>query len=129
MSDFRHVELDLAPWPTSKCVRLGSPFVVNEEARDGSGTGVEVFVGTPDSKVDLSGVKVEGDVSNSMSEIPANDTSLLAGGGSDRTNGKSLASVVLNTREEDEGNGRTGIWVKEGSDQWEANVEMQIGPD
>jgi len=75
--------------------------LVNEAAAHGSWSGVEVFVGTPDGEIDIPVVELEGHVSCCVSEIPAYEDVVFLGVSGDGGKVEELASVELDSWEEE----------------------------
>ena len=74
-------------------------LLMHEQTSDGSWSDVEVFVATPDGKVDVRIVKGEGDVSDGVSEVEAaGDAKRMAVGG-DPGDVEGLAGVELDAGE------------------------------
>lgn len=84
---------------------------MKEEATDGAGPTVEVFVGTPYCGVDLPVVEFKGDVSDCVGEIPYYEDAEGAGMGCYKGNGEELAGVELDPGEEEDG-GVFGVLVE-----------------
>lgn len=78
-------------------------FLVNEQAGDGTGSGVAVLVRAPDRKIDVPVVQLEFNVRIRMRQIPSHDDAARLSMASDRLDLEQLSAVVLNTRQQQQG--------------------------
>merc|ERR1719370_2809190 len=78
---------------------------VNEGTSDPACPTVEIFVGTPDSKVNAPFIEVQGHIAHCMSQVPANLCSNSLALSCDDVHLELLPGVVLHPAEHDEGDG------------------------
>ena len=74
-------------------------FFVHKESGDGAGAGIYIFVVAPGSEVDVPVMELHVDVSNCMSQVPANFDAMRMSMGSNCFDVKVLSSVVLYPRQ------------------------------
>lgn len=87
----------------------GSPVFVHESSTNASRTRVQVLVGAPDGKIDGPVMQIEGNISNSMSQINSDNDVLCMSSCRQFWNVEQLSSVILDPRDEKDCNGITFI--------------------
>ena len=74
---------------------IGRVALVDERARDRAGSGVEIFVGTPDGEIDVPIVQRERNVAGRMREIDPDDDAVLLRRGRDFLDVEQLAGEKI----------------------------------
>ena len=78
---------------------------MHKGARGRSGTGIEIFIGTPNGEIDVPFVQGERDVSDRMREIDADGDSMLFGHGGDGRDVEQLPGKKIHCADHDKGQG------------------------